>query len=88
MNEQPRDPAYRAALDSANAELRELAETLHRIRMRQEQIAVAIESLKGLVSSPALVIDSSLPAAPAKPIYAMNTANSPVKKTEKVQALA
>ncbi len=88
MIEQRHEPAYRAALDSAQAELRDLAETLHRIHIRQEQISAAIESLKSLVSSPALVVDPNRAVPPAKPVYRMSNPGAPVNKTERVQALA
>jgi len=88
MNDQRREPVYRAALDSAHAELRELAETLNRIRIRQEQINSAVESLKLLVSSPALVVDPARTAPAAKPVYKMSNPAPQAKNTQRVQALA
>ncbi len=88
MNEQRHDPVYRAALDSAHAELRQLAETLKRIHARQEQIGAAIESLKCLVSSPALVVDTTRPTPAARPVYKMSNSAPQSKTTERVQALA
>jgi hypothetical protein len=88
MNEQRHEPVYRAALDSAHAELRQLAETLKRIHARQEQIGAAIESLKHLVSSPNLVVDTTRTAPAAKPVYKMSNPNAQSKPAERVQALA
>jgi multidrug resistance efflux pump len=88
MNEQRHDPVYRAALDSAHAELGQLAETLKRIRARQEQIGAAIESLKCLVSSPALVVDTTRSTPAGRPVYKMGTQNPQPKTAERVQALA
>jgi len=88
MNSQPHEPVYRAALDSASAELRQLAETVSRLRARQEQINVAVESLKLLVSSPELTVTQGR-TVPTRPVYTMSTPSSqPVKNTERVQALA
>jgi hypothetical protein len=88
MNTQPHEPVYRAALDSASAELRQLAETVSRLRARQEQINIAVESLKLLVSSPELTVTEGR-TAPSRPVYTMSTPNSqPAKNTERIQALA
>ena len=38
MNDQHHEPAYRAAIESAHAELRQIGETLNQLRARQEQI--------------------------------------------------
>jgi hypothetical protein len=89
MNDQPHEPVYRAALDSASAELRQLAETVSRLRARQEQINVAVESLKLLVSSPELTISQGRMAPVGKPVYTMGASSAPpAKKVERVQALA
>jgi hypothetical protein len=88
MNDQPHEPVYRAALDSASAELRELAETLNRIRVRQAQINAAVEALKLLVSSPELMVGKDRTAPAATPVYTMNNPGAHPKRVERVQALA
>lgn len=88
MNDQPHEPVYRAALDSAHAELRQLADTLNRIRARQEQINMAVEALKLLVSSPELALSQGRTAPAARPVYTMGTPSAQSKSVERVQALA
>jgi hypothetical protein len=83
MNDQHHEPAYRAAIESAHAELRQIGETLNQLRARQEQIYSAAEALELLVS-PA---DARRPVSTAKPVYSMGnpTQQAPV---EKVRATA
>jgi len=76
MNEQVHEPVYRAAIESAHTELRQISETINRLRSRQEQIYAAAEALETLVSHA-----DARPAA--KPVYTM--AEAPV---EKIKALA
>lgn len=83
MNDQRHEPVYRAAIDSAHAELRQISETINRLRARQEQIYVATEALELLVS-PADA-DSRRPAT--KPVYTMANSNQQAP-VEKLQALA
>jgi len=83
MNDQQHEPAYRAAIESAHAELRQIGETINQLRARQEKIYTAAEALEVLVS-PA---DSRRPAPATTPVYSMNSSNheAPV---EKLRALA
>ncbi|HEX4286040.1 MAG TPA: hypothetical protein VHZ28_13175 [Terracidiphilus sp.] len=86
MKDQMHEPAYRAALENAHAELLQLADTVNRLRARQEQINSAVESLKLLVNSPELAIGS---AGAAKSVYAMsNPKPQQVKKVDRAQVLA
>jgi hypothetical protein len=82
MNDQHHEPAYRAAIESAHAELRQIGETLNQLRARQEQIYSAAEALELLVS-PADARRQST----AKPVFSMGnpTQQAPV---EKVRATA
>lgn len=48
--EKPNQPAYRAATETAHAELRQISDRLNQLRIRQEQICTAVQALKLLVS--------------------------------------
>jgi hypothetical protein len=70
MSEKLREPVYRAAIDVARADLREIADLIDQLRVRQEQIYVAVEALELAVGSAA----QSRPVA--KPVYAISGKNS------------
>ena len=92
LSERPNQPVYRAAAETAHLELRQIADRLNQLRVRHEQICIAVQALKLLVSPQ----DSATPASPAnhlgtagKPVHTMNSrAAQQVNEVVKVQALA
>lgn len=90
MTDQKREPAYRAALENAHTELSQLADTVNRLRLRQQQINSAVESLKLLVNTPELAVSADRATAAAnsvaKSIYALS--NPKPQQVKKAQALA
>ncbi|HEX3892112.1 MAG TPA: hypothetical protein VHW46_06035 [Terracidiphilus sp.] len=89
MNDQVHEPAYRAAIDAAHSELRQLAEALSRLHVRQEQIYAAVDSLKQLVSASEPADRDRRPAPAAKPpVLTMSNPSQTAKRAERVQALA
>jgi len=87
MNEKAHQPAYQAAIETAQAELREIAETLNRLRSRQETIFAAAEALRLVVGSPEVAsADSRRPAA--KPVYTMGNPNPQATKMAEVERVA
>jgi len=89
MNEKIHEPVYHAAMDTAQAELLEISETMNRLRARQEKIYAASEALKLVVGTPELA-GNRRQAPAAKPVYTMSNQNqqAPVAELERVQALA
>jgi hypothetical protein len=73
MNEKIHEPVYRAAADSAHAELSQIAEMIDQLRARQGQISAAVEALELVLTSAGLAADSR-PAS--KPVYEMSAKNS------------
>jgi len=67
MNDKQHEPVYRAAADTAHAELREISEMIDQLRARQGQIYAAVEALE-------LVVGSAV--STAKPVYEMSARNS------------
>jgi uncharacterized coiled-coil DUF342 family protein len=65
MNDKQHEPVYRAAADTAHAELREISEMIDQLRARQGQIFAAVEALEQVVNS-----------ATSKPVYEMTPRNS------------
>lgn len=88
MNSQDHVPAYRAAVDAAQAELLQIAGAMDQLRARQAKIYTAAEALKFLVAPPETMSDSRRPATPAKPVYTMSSPNQQAPVAEKLQALA
>ena len=66
LTEKNNQPVYRAASETAHAELRQIADRLNQLRIRQEQISTAVQALKLLASA-----QESVPVA-NKPVHAMN----------------
>lgn len=83
MTPRSNQPVYRAAADTAYAELREIADRLNQLRVRQEQISTAVQALKLLVGAQ----DSAQSAAPAG-LYAMSRTPQSSREEVKLQALA
>lgn len=80
MSEKLREPVYRAAIDVARADLREIADLIDQLRARQEQIYVAVEALE-------LAVGSAADARPvAKPVYEISGKHS--HPTQNSQRLA
>jgi hypothetical protein len=84
MNNQRREPVYRAAAETAYAELGLIAEKMDQLKARQAQIIGAVEALK-------LVIGSTESAS--KPVLEMTarppqSAQPPYVEPVKVSALA
>ena len=67
MNNQRREPVYRAAAESAYAELGLIAERMEQLKARQAQIFAAVEALKLVISA---TDDSGRTAA--KPVLEMS----------------
>jgi hypothetical protein len=84
MTTKPNQPAYRAAADTAHAELRQIADRLNQLRIRQQQISTAVQALKLLVN----VQDSGQSGPVGTPVYAMNRAPQSGKDAVTLQALA
>ena len=84
MTSKPNQPVYRAAADTAHAELRQITDRLSQLRVRQEQIATAVQALKLLVGGQ----DSALPASGSKSVYEMGRAPQSGKEAVQLQALA
>jgi hypothetical protein len=59
-----RQPVYRAAVDTAYAELGQIADRLNQLRIRQEQITAAVQALKAVVQEAGHA---------ATPVYAINS---------------
>ena len=72
MNEKPNQPVYRAAAETAHAELSQIVDRLNQLRVRQEQISTAVQALKLLVSAQESATTAVHSATAAKPVYAMN----------------
>ena len=51
MQEQQRDPAYRAAVSAATADLDQICATIAQLRARKEQMEKALAALNGLFGS-------------------------------------
>lgn len=85
MNEKVHEPVYLAAMDAAEGELRAIAETMNRLRARQEQIYAAAEALKLVVGSSEMA-DSRRSAA--KPVYTMGNLNPQATKMAEVERVA
>lgn len=83
MSEKTHQPVYRAAAATAHEELRQIADRLNQLRVRQEKIYTAVQALKLLVSAQEAAMPASRPAAP---LYTM--AGRTQQPAEKVQALA
>lgn len=88
MKDQAHEPAYRAALENAHSELRQLADTVNRLRARQEQINSAVESLKLLVNSPELAIGAGAASAAQSAYSLSNPKPQQVKRADRAQVLA
>jgi hypothetical protein len=74
MNEKLREPAYRAAYDSAQTELGQICERMIQLRARQDQIHVAAEALKLLVGSDGSLEGSATNASvSSKTVFEINT---------------
>jgi hypothetical protein len=84
MTSKSNQPVYRAAADTAHAELRQIADRLSQLRARQEQIATAVVALKLLVNGQ----DSALPVSAGKSVYEMGRTPQSGKEGLKLQALA
>jgi hypothetical protein len=65
-------PAYRAAADTAHAELRQISDRLNQLRIRQEQIYTAVQALKLLVTAQDVETPAGRPATSGRPVYTMN----------------
>jgi hypothetical protein len=73
MNDKLHEPVYRAAIDMARADLREIAELIDQLRARQEQLCSAVEALELVVGS----VDQPAVVRPATtPVYDISGRNS------------
>jgi hypothetical protein len=72
MNEKPNQPVYRAAAETAHAELSQIVDRLNQLRVRQEQISTAVQALKLLVSAQDSATPAVHSATAGKTVYAMN----------------
>ena len=88
MSTQEREPVYRAAAETAYAELGLIAERMNQLKARQAQIFAAVEALKLVVNT---TEESGRSAS--KPVLEMNarppqSAQSQYADSAKVAALA
>lgn len=72
MTTDKREPAYRAAYDSAQTELGQIYERLSQLRARQEQIQVAADALKLLVGNDGSY-ESASPSVSSKAVFEIKT---------------
>jgi hypothetical protein len=79
MSEKPNQPAYRAASETAQAELSQIVDRLNQLRTRHEQISTAVQALKLLVGA------HEAAASAGKSVYTMNGAAA---QPAKLKALA
>jgi hypothetical protein len=88
MNGQLHESPYRSAVDAAQLELRQIAEAMTQLSMRQQKIYAAAEALKYMVGAPDAV-SAARRTASANPVVTMGNPNQQAaRKNEKVQALA